>query len=453
MVSIDPSTGETRAEFAAHDAGELSRRIDRARLAFERWGSLSITARSETLRSVARRMRERRDALAAGITSEMGKPITQAEAEVEKCAWACEHFADHAASYLADDPVATDAARSFTRCEPLGVVLAIMPWNFPLWQLFRCAAPALMAGNTIVLKHASNVPGCALAIEALFEPEEPKGLVTTLLAPSGAVAPLIEDPRIAAISLTGSEAAGREVAATAGRALKKCVLELGGSDPFIVLDDVDPVATAARAAAARVQNSGQSCIAAKRFIVLDRVASSFERALVERMRSLRVGDPRDHATEVGPLARADLLDSLHAQVARSLEQGARLALGGAPLERRGWYYAPTVLTDARPGMTAFDEETFGPVAAVIRARDEGEAIGLANQSRFGLGASLWTSDPARGERLAARIEAGAVFVNGMVRSDPRIPFGGIKSSGWGRELGREGAREFVNLKTVWIEKT
>ena len=450
LRSFDPSSGDLLAEYAAHDADEVARRLERAHQAFLMWRSQSFERRARVLHAVAARLRGRRRALADLITTEMGKPIRQAGAEVDKCAWACEHFAEHAERYLAIEPVATDATRSFTRCDALGVVLAIMPWNFPLWQLFRCAAPALMAGNAMLLKHASNVPGCALAIEDLFEGAAPAGLLSALLVSSDVVAGLIAHPGIAAVSLTGSESAGREVAAAAGRALKKSVLELGGSDPFIVLDDVDPAGTAAQAAAARVQNSGQSCIAAKRFIVLEAAAEKFEHALIERMRSLEVGDPRDPATEVGPLARADLRDALHAQVLKTVEAGATLALGGSALDRRGWYYAPTVLTGVRPGMAGFDEETFGPVAAVIRARDEHEAIELANHSRFALGASLWTSDALRGERLAASVEAGAVFVNEIVRSDPRIPFGGIKSSGFGRELGREGIREFVNLKTVWI---
>ena len=451
LRAIDPSTGEALDEYAAHDAAEVSRRLERAHAAFEVWRATSFAARSRAMRAVTARLRERRDALAARMTSEMGKPIAQSEAEVEKCAWVCEHFAEHAEGYLAPEVIASDAHRSFTRCDPLGVVLAIMPWNFPLWQVFRCAVPALMAGNAVALKHASNVPGCALAIEALFAGAEfPAGLFTTLLVPSSSVGSLIEHPAVEAISLTGSEAAGREVAARAGRALKKCVLELGGSDAFVILDDAEPEAVAGEAVAARIQNSGQSCIAAKRFIVAAPLADRFERALIDRMSRLRIGHPSERGTEVGPLARADLRESLHALVTASVAAGATLALGGAARPGRGWYYAPTVLLGVTPGMPAFDEETFGPVAAVTRARDEAEIIALANHSRFALGASVWTADAGRGERLAAAIEAGAVFVNGMVRSDPRLPFGGIKRSGWGRELAREGIREFVNLKTVWV---
>ena len=449
--AINPATGEPLEPLALHGTAEIARRLERAASAFEEWRATPIQERSVRMRALAGHLRARRDALARTMTLEMGKPITQAEAEVEKCAWACEHFADHAGRYLAEELVPSDAARSYTRCDPLGVVLAIMPWNFPLWQVFRCAAPALMAGNAIVLKHASNVPGCALAIEAVIaESGVPPGLFSTLLAPSSAVAALIADPRIAAISLTGSDAAGRSVAAAAGAALKKCVMELGGSDAFLVLEDAPLEAVAASAVAARVQNNGQSCIAAKRFLVSDRVAERFEASFIQRMKALRVGDPLDRATEVGPLARADLRDTLHAQVTASVRAGAKLALGGAPLPGPGCWYAPTVLLGAAPGMPAFDEELFGPVAAVTRVKDDAHAVELANRSRYALGASVWTCDPARCERLAAAIAAGSAFVNGIVKSDPRLPFGGIRDSGWGRELGREGIREFVNLKAVWV---
>jgi len=330
-------------------------------------------------------------------------------------------------------------------------VLAVMPWNFPFWQVFRCAAPALLAGNAVVLKHASNVPGSALAIaDVLSAAGLPDGVFTALLVPSAAVDGLIAHPAIAAVSLTGSESAGAAVAAAAGKAIKKAVLELGGSDPFVVLADADPVRTASHAVAARIVNNGESCIAAKRFIVEDEVADRFESALIAAMKALVTGDPMDRAVAMGPLARNDLRLELQAQVERTVEAGAKLRLGGAIPEGRGFFYPPTVLTGVEPGMAAFDEETFGPVAAVTRARDAAHAIQLANRSRFGLGASLWTADAARGEALAAEIEAGAVFVNGMVKSDPRLPFGGIKGSGYGRELARHGIREFVNVKTVWI---
>jgi succinate-semialdehyde dehydrogenase/glutarate-semialdehyde dehydrogenase len=331
-------------------------------------------------------------------------------------------------------------------------VLAIMPWNFPFWQVFRFLAPGLMAGNVGVLKHASNVPGTALAIEALFhEAGFPEGVMTTLLVPSARTAELIRHPAVRAVTLTGSDRAGREVAAEAGRCLKKTVLELGGSDPFIVLDDADPAEAARQAAKARTINSGQSCIAAKRFIVEEAVADRFEEEFVRRMEELKVGDPLDRATEVGPMAREDLLGDLDDQVQRTVKAGAQLRTGGERLPGKGWFYAPTVLTGVHPGMAAFDEETFGPVAAVTRARDTAHAIELANRSPFGLGASLWTRDATRGEDLAASLEAGSIFVNGIVKSDPRLPFGGIKSSGYGRELSEVGIREFVNIKTVWVK--
>jgi succinate-semialdehyde dehydrogenase/glutarate-semialdehyde dehydrogenase len=386
------------------------------------------------------------------MTEEMGKPIAAAESEVDKCAWVCDFYAEHAARFLATETVATDAAKSFVRYEPLGAVLAIMPWNFPFWQFFRFAAPALMAGNVAVLKHASNVPGSALAIETAFrEAGFPDGVMTTLLVSSERSKRLIGDPVIRAVTLTGSDRAGMEVAAEAGRQLKKTVLELGGSDPFIVLNDADPVEVGRQAARARTINSGQSCIAAKRFIVEEEVADRFEEEFIRAMEGLKSGDPMDRNTELGPMARQDLLDSLDDQVRRTVDAGAQLRTGGHRLPGDGWFYAPTVLTGVEPGMAAFDEETFGPVAAVIRARDTAHAIELANRSNFGLGASVWTGDANRGEHLASEIEAGNVFVNGVVKSDPRLPFGGVKSSGYGRELSEVGIREFVNIKTVWIK--
>jgi len=385
------------------------------------------------------------------MTVEMGKPIRAAIEEAAKCATACRYYAINASRFLADEAVDVDGERSFVAYEPLGVVLAVMPWNFPFWQVFRCAAPALLAGNTVVLKHASNVPGCALAIEDVMRAAgAPEGTFTALLVSSAVVSRLIADPAIAAVSLTGSEAAGVAVAQAAGRALKKTVLELGGSDPFVVLADADLERTAAGAVAGRTVNNGQSCIAAKRFIVEDAIAQRFEAALIEGLRRLTVGDPLDRAVAIGPLARADLRADLHDQVERSVRAGARLALGGTIPSGRGFFYPPTVLTGVEPGMAAFDEETFGPLAAVTRARDARQAIELANRTRFGLGASLWTGDAARGEALAAGIDAGAVFVNGIVKSDPRLPFGGVKRSGYGRELAWHGLREFVNVKTVWI---
>ncbi|HEY2956522.1 MAG TPA: NAD-dependent succinate-semialdehyde dehydrogenase [Candidatus Eisenbacteria bacterium] len=449
--SINPATGETIRDYPEHDAGEIARRLEAARAAAVAWRLTPLAGRAEALRRAAVALRERRAENARLMTAEMGKPIAAAEAEVDKCAWVCEHFAEHGAGFLAEEPVATDAARSLVRYEPLGVVLAVMPWNFPFWQVFRCAAPALVAGNAVALKHASNVPGSALAIEDVFRAAGlPEGAFTTLLVPSAAVEGLIAHRAIAAVSLTGSEKAGAAVAAAAGRAIKKAVLELGGSDPFVVLADADPDKVADHAVAARTVNNGESCIAAKRFIVEERVADRFESALVAAMQGLKVGDPLDRSVALGPMARNDLRRELHDQVERTVAAGATLRLGGAIPGGRGYFYPATVLTGVEPGMAAFDEETFGPVAAVTRARDAADAVRLANLSRFGLGASLWTSDPARGAALAAEIEAGMVFVNGIVKSDPRLPFGGIKRSGYGRELARHGIREFVNVKTVWV---
>ncbi len=396
-------------------------------------------------------LRARRDEFARLMTLEMGKPIASAAAEAEKCAWVCEHYAQHGPAGLAPEPVATDASRSEVRFEPLGTLLAVMPWNFPFWQVFRAAAPALLAGNAVALKHASNVPGCALAIESVWtEAGLPPDVFATLLVSSADALQLVDHPAVAAITLTGSEAAGRAIGARAGAALKKVVLELGGSDPFVVLAGSDPASAAREACAARIVNNGQSCIAAKRFVVEAPIAEAFTDALVDTMRALRVGDPLDPATQVGPLARPDLVAELHEQVVHSVAAGARLRLGGAPLERPGSFYAPTVLDRVEPGMAAFDEETFGPVAPVTVARDADHAVELANRTPFGLGASVWCGDPVRAEAVAARLEAGAVFVNGAVKSDPRLPFGGIRRSGHGRELGLFGLREFVNVKAVWI---
>jgi succinate-semialdehyde dehydrogenase/glutarate-semialdehyde dehydrogenase len=462
MRAINPATGELIREYPEHDATEAAALLERAERAFSSWRRVPFAERARLMTRAGGLLRERSGDYGRLITEEMGKPLGAAEGEVDKCAWVCEFYAENAERFLSAEMVGTDAGRSLVRYDPLGPVLAIMPWNFPFWQVFRFAAPALMAGNTGLLKHAANVPGTALAIEEVFRDAGfPEGVFTTLLVPSSRAGELIRHPAVRAVTLTGSEKAGMEVAAKAGRHLKKTVLELGGSDPFIVLADADPmdIADIARQAAkARTINSGQSCIAAKRFIVEEPVADRFEEEMVKAMAALKVGDPLDRATDVGAMAREDLMDDLDGQVRRSVEAGATLRTGGHRLEGiigggggGGWFYAPTVLTGVRPGMAVFDEETFGPVAAVIRARDTDEAVELANRSRFGLGASIWTSDPARGEALAAEIEAGSVFVNGAVKSDPRLPFGGIKSSGYGRELADVGIREFVNIKTVWVK--
>ncbi|TMQ71036.1 MAG: NAD-dependent succinate-semialdehyde dehydrogenase [Candidatus Eisenbacteria bacterium] len=451
MHVLNPATGQVLREIPEHDADEVERRLARAVAAFADWRRVPLGERAARLRAAGAVLRPERDALARLMTEEMGKPIAQAEAEVEKCASACDHFAAHGPADLESLTIATDAAESFVRFDPLGPVLAVMPWNFPLWQVFRAAVPALLAGNVVLLKHASNVPGSALAAERVFADAGcPPGVFTTLLIGASAAEALVAHPAIAALTLTGSEAAGIALAARAGAALKKCVLELGGSDAFVVLADADPAHVAAQAVAARTINNGESCIAAKRFIVEEPIAERFEWLFAQRMARLRVGDPMDRATELGPLARADLVDALERQVQESVARGARIVTGGSRLARPGSFYAPTVLAHVTPGMPAFDEETFGPVAAVTRARDARHALELANQSRFGLGASVWTSDPARGRELARDLDAGSVFVNGMVRSDARLPFGGIKHSGHGRELSTFGLREFVNVKTVWV---
>jgi succinate-semialdehyde dehydrogenase / glutarate-semialdehyde dehydrogenase len=451
IESINPATGERLARFEEHDAAEIERILSAAERAFVQWRERPFAARADLMREAARLLEARKAEYARAMALEMGKPIAQGESEITKCAATCAFYAEHAEGFLAEETHRTDAPRSYVRFDPLGPVLAVMPWNFPFWQVIRFAAPALMAGNAAVLKHASNVPRCALELEALFRAAGfPESLFSTLLVGSARVPDLIADRRIRAVTLTGSDHAGSQVGAVAGRELKKTVLELGGSDPFIVLADADLEEAARTAASARLVNSGQSCIAAKRFIVVERVADAFLERFVAEMRARRVGDPLSAETQVGPQARHDLRDGLHRQVEASVARGARVLTGGRPLDGPGAFYPPTVLSAVEPGMPAFDEETFGPVAAVIRAHDEDHAIALANSSPFGLGASVWTRDRVRAERLAPRIEAGSVFVNALVRSDPRLPFGGVKRSGYGRELSEYGIREFVNVKSVWI---
>ena len=382
----------------------------------------------------------------------MGKLLKESHAEIEKCAIGCEYYADHAKAFLADEEITSDATRSLVVYQPLGTLFCIMPWNFPFWQLIRAAAPAMMAGNAVVLKHASNVPGCALALEDAFrEAGFPANTFRTLMITAAQAETVIADKHIAAVTLTGSCAAGRKVAAVAGQHLKKCVLELGGSDPFIVLDDADIEFTVTQAVTARFQNMGQSCIAAKRFILVDTIAESFMDRFKTLVNRLHIGDPKADSTGIAPMAREDLRAELHGQVERSLALGAKLVTGGSILGTKGAYYAPTILDQVQPGMPAFDEELFGPVAAIIRAQNEEDAIKLANQTQFGLGASVWTQDATRGQAVARKIHAGCTFVNGIVKSDPRLPFGGVKESGYGRELSYHGIREFVNIKTVWVK--
>ena len=451
ITSINPATGEVLARFDPFTQDEVEHALDEAQDAFVAWRERSIEERAVPMRRLAALLRERADRYGRLITLEMGKPIVEARAELEKCALGCEHYAENAARYLADEVIPTNAKRSLVAFQPLGIVLAVMPWNFPFWQVIRFAAPAFMAGNAAVLKHASNVPQCALAIEEVFrEAGFPEGLLRTLLLAGSQVEPVIDDVRVRAVTLTGSSDTGSRIAQLAGRALKKTVLELGGSDPFIVLADADLGQAAKIATRARNQNTGQSCIAAKRFIAVESIATDFERRFAAEVGALNVGDPLDEKTQIGPLAREDLRETLERQVRESVGMGARVLTGGERSNGRGWYYRPTVLSDVTEVMPAFKEETFGPVAAVVRVRDADEAVRVANDSAYGLGANLWTKDLALGERLARRIESGSVFVNGMVASDPRLPFGGVKRSGYGRELSSYGIKEFVNIQTIWI---
>ena len=451
ITSINPTTGAELARFEAQSPAEVDAALASAVAAQARWRAVPITERVGLLSRLARVLRERKATYAALVTAEMGKPIVEAEGEIEKCAVTCDFYAEHAAGFLADEVVASNAAESGIVYDPLGVVLAIMPWNFPFWQFFRFAAPALAAGNGIVLKHANNVPQCALAIAAVMrEAGTPDGLVQVLLIDSSAVAGLIADDRTAAVTLTGSTEVGAVVAAQAGKALKKQVLELGGSDPFIVLADADVEEAASVAVKARFINGGQSCVNAKRFIVDEAVADRFVALFVAGVAALKVGDPTERDTSIGPMARENLRAALHDQVERTLAEGGTLRLGGKPVDGPGFIYAPTVIDHVTPELVAFQEETFGPVAAIVRVKDTEEAVAFANRTEFGLGAALWTRDLARGRALARRIDAGAVFLNGMVASDARLPFGGIKRSGYGRELGSQGIKEFTNMKTLWI---
>jgi succinate-semialdehyde dehydrogenase/glutarate-semialdehyde dehydrogenase len=452
LVTLNPATGETLQTYEEMSSTEVHEIIGQAHEAHLDWRETGFAERSERLRALASLLRKNRDRLATIITQEMGKPITQARAEVEKCAIGCDYYAEHAEAFLASDIVETDARRSLVAYRPLGVILAIMPWNFPFWQVIRFAAPALMAGNAAVLKHATSVTGCSLAIEDLFHRAGyPEGLFRSLLIASDKVEAVLDDPRIAAATLTGSTAAGKAVAGNAGARVKKTVLELGGSDPYVVLEDADLDATVAACATGRLQNSGQSCIAAKRFIVVDAVREAFTEKLVRSFEAYRMGDPMEDDTVLGPLAREDLRDDVHKQVRQSIEQGATLLVGGRVPEKPGAWYPATILTDVREGMPAHDEEVFGPVAAIIAAKDEDDAIRIANDTSYGLGAAVFTQDLERGERIATeQLEAGSCFVNAFVKSDPRLPFGGIKASGYGRELSVQGIREFVNVKTVYI---
>jgi len=451
LRSIDPATGRELASFHEADAGAIEIAIEKAWSARTGWRQAGVGMRAALMRSVGGVLRADKSRYAALLTTEMGKPIVEAEAEIEKCAWTAGWLAENAERLLAEEPVDSTAAESYVRFQPLGVILAVMPWNFPFWQAFRAGLPALSAGNVMLLKHSSNVPQCALAIEEVFrEAGVPEGVFQTLLIGSDAVESVIKDRRVAGVTLTGSEAAGRKVAETAGKELKKTVLELGGSDPFVVLADADIEQAATVACRARNQNNGQSCIAAKRFIVEEPVADEFEKRFVAAVAALKVGNPMDRANQVGPLARRDLVDDLERQVKESVALGARSAVGGGRIDGDGYFFQPTVLTNVRAGMPVYHEETFGPVAAVIRVKDADEALRVANDTDFGLGSNIWTRDVERGKQMAEQVEAGLVFVNGMVASDARLPFGGVKRSGYGRELSEYGIKEFTNIQTVWV---
>lgn len=453
VTTIDPSTGEPIERIPRTDRTQIDAALSAAHARFAKWRGASVDERAALFAQIAAILRAQKDELARVAVREMGKPIVQARAEVEKCAVCCDYFSQHAGMMLADLPMQSDAQKSYAAFRPLGVILAIMPWNFPYWQVFRAAVPALMAGNTMLLKHAENTTRCALEIERVFkEAGAPEGLFATLVIGHDDANALIADERVIGATLTGSERAGVAIGSAAGSHLKKTVLELGGSDAFIVLRDADIKAAAKRAVTGRFQNNGQSCIAAKRFIVEDAVYDAFVEQFVECARAQKVGNPMDDATELGPVARADLMKTLHDQVRGTVDAGAPLLLGGRPLEQPGNFYQATIVGDVRPGMPMFDEETFGPAAAIVRASDEREAVALANRSSYGLGCSIQTNDIDKAQRLARDIEAGMVFVNGIVVSDPRLPFGGVKRSGHGRELSHFGIHEFTNIQTVSVAR-
>lgn len=452
LVSTNPATGEQHSIHPQHTDAQVELLVGRAHHAFRSWRRLPLSERATTIRNLATGLRARAQDLAHIAAVEMGKPVTQGRAEIEKCAVCCEQQADVAPGILADQPIPTEARQSFVAFEPLGVILAVMPWNFPFWQVVRAAIPALLAGNTVVLKHASNVTRCALALEEVFRQASlPPGLFSVLRLGSSRIPPVITHPFVQAVTLTGSTPAGRDVAALAGAALRKAVLELGGNDAYIILADADLPQAARACAQARLINGGQSCIAAKRFIVIESVRRDFQDLLLAEFAAVRSGDPLDESTTLGPMARGDLRAELHSQVSQTIAAGATCLTGGGLPEGPGFFYPPTILSNVVPGMPAFDEETFGPVASIVSAQTQSEAVELANRSRFGLGAAVFTSDAEHGAEIAARhLEAGNCFVNCGVRSDPRLPFGGIRESGWGRELGAFGLREFVNIKTVCV---
>jgi succinate-semialdehyde dehydrogenase/glutarate-semialdehyde dehydrogenase len=451
IESINPATGEKLRRFEPMNAIEIERRVALAHNAFEGWSRSPVSARVKVLARAGDLLEQRKDEYGRLMTLEMGKLLSAGREEAAKCALGCRFYAEHGPAMLQDEPVASDEEHGYVAFHPIGVVLAIMPWNFPFWQVIRFAAPALIAGNVGLLKHASNVPQCALALEQLFrDADAPEGVFQTLLIGSDAVAAIVADDRVAAVTLTGSTGAGSEVASNAGRHTKKTVLELGGSDPFVVMPSADLATAVEISVRARIINNGQSCIAAKRFIVHQRIADEFEQRFVRAMQSLKVGDPMDPTTQVGPLASRQLVEDLEKQVAESVRRGAHIIAGGKQLLRPGFFFEPTVLTNVPADSPAYRDELFGPVASLFRARDAADAIRIANDTRFGLGAAVWTTDSSEIERFTRELQAGTVFVNGMVASDPRYPFGGVKSSGYGRELSVHGLREFVNVKSVRI---
>jgi len=452
IESINPATGERIRTYSEMTPQEVTYILEETNREYLQWRTTGFAERATRMKKAAEILRERKEEYAQLMAEEMGKPVAQGRGEAEKCAWVCDYYAENAENFLSAEIISTDAAKSFVTFQPIGIVLAIMPWNFPFWQVFRFAAPALMAGNAGLLKHASNVSGCALAIEEVFRRAGfPANIFRTLLLSNVRVAGVIESPHVKAVTLTGSTPAGKSVASRAGSVMKKTVLELGGSDPYLILEDADLESAADACVTSRLINGGQSCIAAKRFIVVEPVLKQFETMFVAKMKTKKMGDPLEQV-DLGPQARHNLRDELHRQVVQSIEKGAKLLLGGTIPDSKGAYYPPTVLTDVRPGMPAYDEELFGPVAAIIAAKNEEDAVRIANDSIFGLGAAVFTKDVRRGERIAAeKLEAGCCFVNSFVKSDPRLPFGGIKESGYGRELASFGIREFVNIKTVYVK--
>jgi succinate-semialdehyde dehydrogenase/glutarate-semialdehyde dehydrogenase len=453
IVSINPATEKINKTYDAYTSSQVEAILKIAQDSFSKWKDITFSQRSKLFNILAKNLKSKKNEYAMLITKEMGKTLQSAVSEIEKCAWVCEYFAQNAHTFLADEKIPTEAERSYLIFQPLGVIFAIMPWNFPFWQVFRFAAPAVMAGNVVILKHASNVPMCSLTIEKIFlESGFPKGIFQSLLIPAKNVESVIENPIIKAVTLTGSSKAGSNVAEVSGRVIKKTVLELGGSDPFIVLDDANIEKAAIAATASRLTTSGQSCIAAKRFIVQEKIAEDFISKLKQNFEKIRVGNPEDLHTDMGPLSSRQILEKLDNQIKESIKLGAKLIMGGKPLSKMGFFYPPTIVINVKKGMPIFNEETFGPVAPVIVAKDDEEMLSTANDTAYGLGASIWTENARRAEKFISKIQTGLVFVNDIVRSDPRLPFGGIKQSGYGWELSSYGIKEFVNIKAVWREQ-